>query len=95
MNIEIPKDYDFVSTLVSIHNVTSPLYEFNSGSFSISTGSWNYFQIERVFNQHLGEPYSSCLKDINSFKINKSHSGMFLIFLHVSLFKRCNVFTRF
>ena len=66
MNIEVPKDYDFVSTLVSIHNVTSPLYEFNSGSFSISTGSWNYFRIERVLNQHLGEPYSGCLKDINS-----------------------------
>ncbi len=70
MNIEVPKDYDFVSTLVSIHNVTSPLYELNSGS-SISTGSWNYFQIERVFSQHLGEPYSNCLKDITSFKRNK------------------------
>ena len=34
-------------------------------------GSWNYFQIERVFYQQLDEPYSNCLKDIQSFKKNK------------------------
>jgi hypothetical protein len=72
MNIEIPEMFDLVEILVRIHNKSSPPFEMTSDGYWLATGRWNYFQVERVFSQHLGEPYSGCLKDINSFKRNKS-----------------------
>ncbi len=44
----------------------------NNGHW-IKPGSWNYFEIERVFTQHLGEPFSDCLKNVSFlFSLNKT-----------------------
>ena len=38
----------------------------------LKPGSWNMFQIDRVFTKQLGEPYNDCLKDTSLFKKNKT-----------------------
>jgi hypothetical protein len=65
--------YDFIDVLVSIHNRSLPPLELrNGGGLWGSTGSMSNFQVERIFNQLLDAPYSSCLKDVNLFKMNKT-----------------------
>jgi len=49
-----------------------PFDVFSNHGFWITTGSWNYFKIDRVFHQRLDAPYSDCLKDAYSFKKNKT-----------------------
>jgi dimeric dUTPase (all-alpha-NTP-PPase superfamily) len=44
----------------------------DNGGYWLKTGSWNYFEIEREFYSVLDEPYSDCLKDVSSFKLNKT-----------------------
>lgn len=67
------KDYDFVDLYLDIHNQSLPPLEVrNGGGLSPVTGGVIIYQVERTFNQMLDEPYSSCLKDINLFKINKT-----------------------
>ncbi len=45
---------------------------FSHLSYWITPGSWNYFEIERVFDRRLGAPYNDCLKDITKFIYNKT-----------------------
>jgi len=43
-----------------------------SNVYWITTGSQNYFQIERVFYENLNQPYNNCLKNVSEFKQNKT-----------------------
>ncbi len=58
--------YDYGSILIYIHNHTmSPFTIFNKGSF-ISSGCFNYFVINRIYDQKLEYPFNNCFKDILS-----------------------------
>jgi len=70
--VDIPDGYDFPELLIFIHNHSSPPYDMDNGGYWLKTGSWNYFEIEREFYSVLDEPYSDCLKDVSSFKLNKT-----------------------
>jgi len=48
-----------------------PLNMYSSVNW-ITTGSQNYFQIERIFYENLGQPYNSCLKNVSDFPLNKT-----------------------
>ncbi len=63
---------EFREILIQIHNHTSPPYDLENGGYWLKTGSVNYFEIERVFNEKLPEPYNDCLEDVDSFKLNKT-----------------------
>jgi len=43
-----------------------------SSVYWITTGSQNYFQIERVFYENLNQPYNNCLKNVSDFRQNKT-----------------------
>jgi hypothetical protein len=70
--LDIPDGYDYSVILFYIHNKSSPPYDMDNGGYWLKTGSWNYYEIEREFNSNLGEPYNDCLKDVSSFKLNKT-----------------------
>jgi len=73
MFIQIPNEYDFVEIYLFIHNQSLPPFDTFSGhGYWIMPGSFNYFEVERVFYQKLEAPYSDCLKDVKSFKLNKT-----------------------
>jgi len=58
--------------LINIHNHSSPPYDMENKGYWIRTGSWNFYEVERIFTERLSEPYNDCLKDINLFKQNKT-----------------------
>ncbi len=72
INLEMLRNYDFAEFLIHIHNHSSSPYDMDDGGYWIKPGSWNYYQVERVFNKILGQPYSECVEDINNFKLNKT-----------------------
>jgi len=63
---------DFGELIVNIHNHSFPPYEFDQDAHWLKTGTYNFYQIDRQFNENLGEPYSNCLKDVSLFKENKT-----------------------
>jgi hypothetical protein len=72
LDLYIPTDDDFGQLKVYIHNQThTPLSLFNKG-YILSTGCYNYFQVQRIFEDRLEEPYNDCLDDLESFKFNKT-----------------------
>jgi hypothetical protein len=72
LDLYIPTDDDFGQLKVYIHNQThTPLSLFNKG-YILSTGCYNYFQVQRIFEDRLEEPYNDCLDDLDSFKFNKT-----------------------
>lgn len=63
---------EFGQYKVHIHNQTNtPTTVFNRGHY-ISTGGYNFFELNRVFEQKLAEPYNSCLKDYSLFQGNRT-----------------------
>jgi hypothetical protein len=70
--VDIPDGYDFPGIVFFMHNHSSPPYDMDNGGYWLKPGSWNYYEIEREFNSNLGEPYNDCLKDVSSFKLNKT-----------------------
>ncbi len=57
---------------IYIHNYSyAPLTIYNKG-FQITAGNKYLFNIERVFNLKLDNPYNDCLFDINTFELNKT-----------------------
>ena len=71
MIIEIPPNKDFGRLRFHIHNksMNPPSMLKN---MRVSAGSKNYFSVNRVFDQKLGEPYNKCLKDISQFSLNRT-----------------------
>jgi len=59
---------EFFEIILSIYNQTTK----NSQLYFVSSGSYNYFELDRIFYKKLAAPYSNCLKDINSFEMNKT-----------------------
>ena len=73
LNIQIPEEYDYAEIYLFIYNQSlRPFDSENSHGFWILPGSYYYFELDRVFYKKLDAPYSDCLKDINSFKKNKT-----------------------
>jgi len=71
LKFQFPSDYDYGDLLVFIHNKSSPPFSINDGGIWISTGSLNYFEINRIFYSKLSSPYNDCLKNVSLFKSNK------------------------
>jgi len=44
----------------------------DNGGYWMKTGSWNYFEIDRIFYNKLSITYSDCLQNINAFRMNKT-----------------------
>jgi hypothetical protein len=73
MKIQVPNNNDFVEFYLFIHNKSSPPFDtYNSRGYWLATGSWNYFELDRVFYKKLNSPYSDCLNNVNLFKKNKT-----------------------
>jgi len=72
LNLKSSGDYDFAELLVNIHNHSSKPFYITKDSFWLRAGSINYFSLERVFTEQLGEPYNLCLKNVSLFKKNKT-----------------------
>ena len=73
LNIKIPAEFDFVDVYLFIHNHTLPPFDPVRGhGYWLIAGSWNYFELDRIFHQKLDAPYSDCLNDVNSFRMNKT-----------------------
>jgi hypothetical protein len=70
--LEVSDEENFGELLINIHNHSSPPYDVESKGYWMQTGSWNFYEVERIFTEQLGEPYNDCLKDVNLFKQNKT-----------------------
>jgi hypothetical protein len=63
---------DFSKVIVYIHNSTmTPFGLYNIG-IDVSPGRINHFKVERIFTKKLEEPYNNCLKDPQTFNLNKT-----------------------
>lgn len=66
---------DFGELIVYFHNSSinsSHLYFMDSNGYYLSSGTFNFFLIDRIYDINLPEPYSDCLKDVATFKHNKT-----------------------
>lgn len=69
---KVPESKDVDRVVISIHNVSNkPMSLYNRETY-ISSGYKTYFEIERVFNHKLEEPYNNCINDIAQFKLNRT-----------------------
>ena len=71
LHFEKPID-DFGEVLLNIHSHDSPPFDMENNGFWIKTGSWMFYEVSRVFTEHLGEPYSQCLKNVSTFSLNNT-----------------------
>ena len=72
LEIFVQSSIDYSRLKVYIHNQTlKPSSIYGKGHY-ISSGSFNYFSINRIFEQQLPTPYGVCLKDVGSFLLNKT-----------------------
>ena len=72
ININVSNNTDLAELAVSIHNRSSPPFDFTYVDYYLSTGTWNYFEIQRVFYENLEQPYNDCIKDVREFELNKT-----------------------
>jgi len=49
-----------------------PPLDMYSSVHWVTTGSQNYFQIERAYYENLERPYNDCFKNVSEFKLNKT-----------------------
>ncbi len=70
--LEVSNGENYRELIVNIHNQSIPPFDIENKGYWIRTGSWNFYQVERIFTEQLSEPYNDCLKDINLFKKNKT-----------------------
>jgi hypothetical protein len=77
LNIQIPADFDFVDVGLFIHNQSLPPIDIFERVFWLIPGSFNYFELDRVYYKNLDAPYSNCLRDVNSFQSNKTLMEIF------------------
>lgn len=63
---------DFAQLIVYIHNQSDvPISLYNKG-FYVSSGSVNYFVIDRFFEKKLPMPYNHCYEDVKLFPLNRT-----------------------
>jgi hypothetical protein len=72
LNIQTPANYDYVEVALFIHNQSLPPIDYFSRVFWLIPGSFNHFELDRVYHKKLNAPYSNCLNDVNSFQLNKT-----------------------
>ncbi len=77
LNIQIPADFDFVDVGLFIHNQSLPPIDIFERVFWLIPGSFNYFELDRVYYKNLDAPYINCLRDVNSFQSNKTLMEIF------------------
>ena len=65
-----------------------PLNMYSSVNW-ITTGSQNYFQIERIFHENLGYPYNNCLKNVSEFHLNRTLLNQILLISRIYTRKDC------
>jgi hypothetical protein len=70
--LDMTEQTDFAELLLNIYNSSSPPLDLENDGFWLKPGSWNYFSVDRVFTEQQGQPYNDCLKDLNTFKMNKT-----------------------
>lgn len=70
--------YDFSEILINFHNKSNWPFDISDGCYYVTTGNWYTFKLDRVYNQLLDEPYNDCIKDVESFKLNKSLINLIL-----------------
>jgi len=63
---------NIISYFNSIHNHSTPPFDIENEGYWVKSGTWNFYQIERVFTEYLDEPYNDCLKNVSRFNLNKT-----------------------
>jgi len=73
LNLElyIPSIHLYTEIYLNIHNKTNPPLNIEN-SIRITSGTNYYFIINRLFSEKLGEPFNDCLKNVETFKNNKT-----------------------
>lgn len=66
----INNDRDYNSLVIAILNQTKNSL-FNK-EYYLSSGSYNYFKIDRILEKNLAYPYNDCYEDVNLFPFNKT-----------------------
>ena len=57
---------------ILFHNHTVKSNDLRNKGLRISTGTKNFFQIERTFDEKLEKPFNDCYKNVNNFDLNKT-----------------------
>jgi len=63
---------DYSQLLIFIHNHTQTLPTIHNRGVWITPGSENYFVINRVYDEKLGQPYNNCFKNVSKSSFNKT-----------------------
>lgn len=70
LNLYVETTLDFGQLKIYIHNKSMIPTSLSNKGFFITSGSYNHFEINRIFNELLEEPYNNCLKDLRLFQYN-------------------------
>jgi hypothetical protein len=72
LNLYYNSTFDEVSLVIYIHNYTQmPTTIYNKARL-IQPGSYNYFNIKRIYDQKLELPYNSCYKNVSKSEFNQT-----------------------
>ena len=63
---------DYGQLIVYIHNHTETPVTLDNKGFFISSGSYNYFRFNRLYDQKLEIPYNDCYKNVSESMFNKT-----------------------
>lgn len=72
LNLYAETTNDFSQLKVYIHNYTNQPSSLSNKGYFLSSGSYNHFSIDRIYNELLEEPYNDCYKDLSMFPLNKT-----------------------
>lgn len=72
LDLNITSAYNYNEISIFIHNNSVKPTNIKNKGYRISTGSINTFQIDRVYNLQLGEPYNDCFKNLEDVSSNRT-----------------------
>lgn len=72
LNFSIKTNNDFNELAVLFHNSSLKPVNMLNKAYRLGSGSRNFFEIERVFDEKLDYPYNKCFKDANKFNGNRT-----------------------
>ena len=72
LNVTFTKNYESNELAILFHNHTVKSKDLRNKGLRISTGTKNFFQIERTFDEKLEKPFNDCYKNVNNFDLNKT-----------------------
>jgi hypothetical protein len=73
---------DFDTLRIFIHNYTLVPSTIAKKGYTISSGGYNYYIVERIIDKKLEYPYNNCLNNISTFQFNKTIINYILEELH-------------